>query len=268
MAAENARGFFFMLDRMIPSGDVMPRYTSHGIWMPPVVMGGNRKEPGDTTGVLFYFDGNTVHRWQQSIEDLQLTPYRVMSFYYDQGRFWCVPFDATTQTIGGNEDDDEDDGNDNHAPDAWGLVGFQHEWDPSQTYTSYIMRNGSQPRLICQRPSQRWPRTLLPPNFHSQDFTSDDYAQYGGMIGELNVIIALMAFSVKSHRVEQTLPQCMRQDRWRGPTLDTDSNIGRGWKDQRGIIVRIWTAAGAVLNMRTSEDLALFERGYYGKILA
>ncbi len=39
-------------------------------------------------------------------------------------------------------------------------------------------------------------------------------------------------------------------------------------QDQRGMIVRIWTGVDAIQNARSPEDLALFEQGYYGKILA
>ena len=284
------RLFFLMIDNMGQSLEIASSYLPGGVWLPPRVRCGNLRKDGDTTGVLFAFDGTSVLRLNTTPEELGLTEYRTVSMYHDQSRFWAVPFDATA--TGANPTEDDYAANSKTTTEAglhplglWALVGFDYDKDLTNTYTSYITIQGPQPRLLCQRPFQRWPKCLLPPNFHASLFTPDEYSQYGGLLGNLNIILGLIAFSVRPSRVEHILSECLRDNQWRDPHIP-NSLIGHGCKyhwhfattsnglttrmstgrDRRGIIVRIWT--GGVQGSSTPEELALFEAGYHGKIFA
>lgn len=246
-AADLAKpSFWFTIDRMRVNRNAPPDEITPGIWIPPRMKNGNLKQDGETTDVLFLFDGTNVQRWEGATPtDLGLHSYRTMSIYYDVGRFWIVPYDATKYTVGeggahqaaletsddsdsDSDDEDEDEDFDPTVED-WAFVAFQHDIDPLNGYASYIMRRGDRQKLRVQRPSQRWAHTLLPRHFHAEQGTPDNYPQYGGMIGELNIIIGLFAFSVRSNRVEDTLTYCMHNGQFRGPNIDND-HIGRGCK--------------------------------------
>lgn len=216
-----------------------PVRQSH-VWYPPETAEGNERREGRTTGLMFKFDGHHVSRiapedpiWADSI-DL----YSTMSIYYDDGRFWAVPYDATVMYALPEPRDYDEYGAEIVDPTEghrWETLGFVHP--PHLPGASYLMRNGDQAQLSVQREDQRWARTLFPEPLRAPITISNrdmnrkpERRSLGGMVGELPAILGLIALSVRADDVEEALEHCIRpQLPWRGPNINS-SRIGRGCK--------------------------------------
>jgi hypothetical protein len=229
---------------------VPPRDTPDG-WKPSKPLGSNRQTPHSTTP-LFCFnpqDGRVREFEGDESQRSLLTLYHTASVYYDNGRFWCVNFDATRRQVGNgqdyehgslssssHEDDDDDDEEDeddysrnmdSSFVSDWRPVGFSQDFnDP---YKSYVCAEASQQQLRIQRPDQDWINVLFPQHMHSQLRSMNPL--HGRVCGSLAVLIALIAFSVKPEHVNERLFRtCIRGDGWRGHTLPHDRAFrpGRG----------------------------------------
>lgn len=224
--------FFFEVDCIQQSREVPGRYI-HRLWQPPNEPGSNVRVPGHTTGRLFLFQNTMQQNGSFVIECPNRPPglleYQTMSMYYDSGRFYVLDYDVTApeRNIAPRRDshssasDDDDDG-----IHDWGFLGFQYT-QIFEACTSYAMMEGDQERLMCQRhgADQIWPHMLLPRDYHTANnpqgtrcalhaAMQDNGQKCGGLIGQIAVLIGLLAFSVKASHVERTLQACIRHGRW------------------------------------------------------
>lgn len=116
-----------------------------------------------------------------------------------------VPYDCTLYPVGSGRDNDigesseeedaegEDEGDEPEIQSIdWSLLRFH--WI-EQGYLSEAWFNGSYSRLNTQRPDQRWVNKLLPSPYRAEFARRTEDPLYGGLSGDLAILIALLAFS-------------------------------------------------------------------------
>ncbi|KAK4942360.1 hypothetical protein LTR28_008692 [Elasticomyces elasticus] len=150
--------------------------------------------------LLFYYDYDYGTRQVQRVPN-QMRHYKTFSVYMNQSTFWIFPDDATTNpTVN------------------WSRMNFDYPADRNLKYPAYVGFAGEFIRMRFQHEEQRsWFDRLLPDRYHAiptHPSTAENRA-FGGLIGELPMIIALIAFSVGPPDVEAALQHCMVGPRWR-----------------------------------------------------
>ena len=69
--------------------------------------------------------------------------------------------------------------------------------------------------LRMQRSDQLWPRLLLPDIYHAHHIMADErYLGYGGLKGDLPVLLALIAFSTSREQLRHVLPNIFIGGAW------------------------------------------------------
>ncbi|KAL9091254.1 MAG: hypothetical protein Q9165_004888 [Trypethelium subeluteriae] len=234
-----APAFFFQIIKMRQHPGVRSRHTVGNFWIPPRAEGYNQRVPGDTTNQFFFFDGTTT-RPMRSLPPGR-AQFRTCSMYYDDTTtgFWVIDYNALSNPVGdgsqedGSQDnfamrpgelaDDEDDDDDDDYMD-WQQLGFRSEDDDdyANDYTSYVTCAGEKPRLLLQKETQQWARELFPERYYAEVQRTiaanhrNQHPEWGGLIGELSLILALIAFSVREDEVAQAVQHCVRgSNRWR-----------------------------------------------------
>ncbi|KAK5112306.1 hypothetical protein LTR85_011578 [Meristemomyces frigidus] len=218
---------------MAPHPHAPERMSTGGRWLPPKARGRNCK--GST--VAFYCDG------QRSIVATQVPPqaqlYKCFSVYHDRAIIWTVGFDASQNHVGDgidntaaagtgqhdsddedeDADEDEEDDSDEDEDEAaiqtpaidnpdWTTLTFRY----SNNYVSYAGQRLEQQRLCLKNQSQDWATQLLPDTYRAVSQTSN--TRYGGLNGELPLLLALVALSIPARSVAQYLPWCIANP-WR-----------------------------------------------------
>lgn len=213
--------FFFRTIEIQPHSASQPQLGRNCLWLPPKIRGASVVAPGSRVQD-FFFDGQRA----QPVPDFPVgvQHYKTASVYYHESNFWVVPYDVlNTQVADGREgassdseqedyDDDEDE-NDDDDPFHW-------DWGPlffnaGHSQASYVTYFGSYQRLIMQREDQHWVQHLFPDMFHSEHTLPTG----GGLIGDLPLIIALIAFTVRPSEIQAALAQCMKGDSWKCTSL-------------------------------------------------
>ncbi|KAI7210274.1 hypothetical protein KC333_g8309 [Hortaea werneckii] len=210
--------FFFTVGIMLPDSTRAPRVSSGatgGRWIPPKALGGNIRG----TILNFKHDGRRT-TWVSALP-LTLREYKCYSVYHDHAFLWTVDYDATTERVGdgrdttaangnGNDSSDEDDNSSESSGDEeederpdWSTMSFS----PGASYTSYAGQRQQQQRLHCRRHDQLWATQLLTDIYTAQQ--ENQNPQYGGLNGELPLLIALLALTMPPQCLPQYLPQCM-----------------------------------------------------------
>jgi hypothetical protein len=126
--------------------------------------------------------------------------------YYCMGQFYMVPYDCTRFAVGSGRANEGDEGS-SEEEDAegeeeadeleinsmtWEVLRFH--WIP-QGFISEAWFNGAYARLNTQRPDQRWINKLLPSPYRAEYGRRTQDPLYGGLNGDLAILIALLAFS-------------------------------------------------------------------------
>ncbi|KAI7334824.1 hypothetical protein KC315_g3569 [Hortaea werneckii] len=222
--------FFFTVGVMVPDPNRTPRVSSGatgGRWMPPKAMGGN-------------------------IRDYDATAERV-----GDGR------DTTAANGNGNGDDssDESDNSSESSDDEeeaerpdWSTMSFSL----GSSYASYAGQRQQQQRLHCRRHDQLWATQLFTDIYTAQQENRNP--QYGGLNGEIPLLIALLALTMPSQCLPQYLPQCMGNT-WNVYPPNTFPR-GCGWIDRRGLVVRVLYDPATT----SITELRALEIGNYGCI--
>lgn len=197
------------MDEVRENPDIRPEYYLSR-WLPPRQL--SQRIPENPTGPTYWYDGWRIARYTMPVET---DSHRTFTIYLDESHsFWIVPFDATRHSVVANQYD-------------WRELSFCHNdsYTPNSTYACY---GGEYPQLCSQRRSQLWPPVLFPLRYHVpyEQIKPDDELQYGGLIGELPILLALIAFSVPSTEVNDILPQCIGQVPWQVHSRA----LGRGCK--------------------------------------
>ncbi|TKA72590.1 hypothetical protein B0A49_03443 [Cryomyces minteri] len=272
--------FAFRIDGMQQDPAKEPRYDpSCNLWVPPKAKGWN--VASQHAPALFYCDGQTASRQSATSWSFRGRPYSTYSMYHYSGIFWVVNYDAIRHQVGDglhnprdeNENDDndsdpeaeEDDSGDSYSnaegDDAtpltdWRRLRFDYWGDVSIASVA-----GAEDRLRVQRNDQAWVRALLPEGYHAERPESQtSELQRGGLIGDLPIIISLLAYSMPETSVPYRLPEMFRNGRWvfqHGGSLDE-----HGRTDGRGVIVRVWPNPPH----SGDNDLRNYEKGDYGKM--
>ncbi|KAF2437041.1 hypothetical protein EJ08DRAFT_11110 [Tothia fuscella] len=231
---------------------IQPRtgpYT--GIWMPPRQIYGSQKKSGDTTDKFYYFNGEVTTNVDGLPAEAEAAPFKTISMYHDHDFFWMVPYDATALPVGNGlqdeiePDSDEDaEGDSDEEPDRnavdWTVLYFL--WR-NVDWASEVSFTGNQQRLKTQRPDQHWANELLPSRNQATNESRTDDIRYGGLFGDLGILLGLVALSVKPSHVDAAMRRVVK-----GVTGD---GAAAGWRrhnlahhprtDRRGVLIKIWT---------------------------
>ena len=117
-----------------------------------------------------------------------------------------------------DDGEDSDDGNDDDSVYDWRSLSFLHPLNGDNSFTSYICFRGHRQYLWVLRQDQQHLRAIseLLPNAYlrgSQRVAVDessDITPPGGLVGNIAVLIALVAFSVPPEQVEVAITRCFR----------------------------------------------------------
>ena len=213
--------FFFTVGVMIPDPNRTPRVSSGatgGRWMPPKAMGGNIRG----TVLNFKYDGRKTTL--VSALPSNLREYKCYSVYHDHAYLWTVDYNAIAERVGdgrdttaangnGNGDDSSDgDGSSSESSDDEEEEEERPDWSTmsfslGNSYTSYAGQRQQQQRLHCRRRDQLWATQLFTDVYTAQQ--ENQSPQYGGLNGDLPLLIALLALTMPPQYLPQYLPQCI-----------------------------------------------------------
>ena len=155
--------------------------------------------------------------------------------------------------------------------DTWHPLRFDHH---ARTYASFVTNAGQHNTLRIQREDQAWTRMLLPDIYHTPVRTED--TRYGGLIGELPIFLALIAFSTSREYLPSVLPRVFIGGSWIvhpyqqprkshysfGPIIQYSYLTGT---NQRGVVVTVYTCPSNYAGGSTAYDLDQYENGNLGK---
>ena len=205
---------------------VPPWYNNNGMWLPPKALGCNYSVPGDTTSSFFFFDGQ-VTRYPVSQLPTGLAHFRTCSLYYHEtlDGFWAINYDATQHMVGNGAQQGEPQtdygGDDSHWGMDWARIGFVPGSGDENDYTSYVTCAPAHERLLLQKDTQIWAKKLFPERYHA-DLTHtipmnhpNQRFDRAGLIGELPLILGLVAFSAREEEVSQAVQYCVYGNTWR-----------------------------------------------------
>jgi hypothetical protein len=222
---------------MKPAAGVRTRADNNGAWLPPRPFRSNELEAGDSTHAIFFFDGTMAYQVAAAPEGIQ--HFKTVSVYYEsEAGFWAVPFDATRYPVGNgrqdnnDEEDEEDDAQGDPDPNAeytwvdWKKMRFNWDDDTNEpAYRSWIVIGGQHHQLQAQRPDQMaWLRQILPNRYHASQERNTPYTQYAALNGDLGLLLALVAFSVRPRNVAEAVTTCLTGNGWR----EHNHTAGRG----------------------------------------
>lgn len=213
---------------MMPRPRMQPRHGRHGRWNPPKALGNNIKWiPNGSTApytLLFYHNGQTTAQVNQLPAGVE--HWQTYSIYHDEAVFWTVDYDACQSSIA---DGDEDTGDNNAESDeetereddeeeierdTWAPLTFSSADNDEYPYMSFAGRRQGNRRLLTQRPDQLWAEQLLPDRYQAAQENRTGHRNYGGLVGDLPLLIGLMAMTVPAQNIVTHLPQ-MIVNRWR-----------------------------------------------------
>lgn len=170
--------------------------------------------------------------------------HRTYSIYHDRAIFWTVDYDATKEQVSdgsesspeedtpeetqaqfgfqdqsaassdvddSDDEDDEDQSERRVEKDDWAPLKFDHR---DRDLLSYAGRHQPFSRLRVRRPDQEWPSKLLTDTCSARDTSREP--RHGGLIGELPLLIALMAFAIPANELVTKLCEAMGRT-WRAP---------------------------------------------------
>jgi len=189
--------YIFRIDDMQEDPEIAPLPNPQGFWVPRTTAGSNRLVGGGISGLYWKCDGNRIAPTSSKLPEGSI-PFKTYSFYYDQV-FWISDSDAAQTTVEAN---------------AWRRLCFDHY---DEDYSSGLTIAGEHLTLRTQRRNQIWPRVLLPNIYHAPpiSFSNNSCTQYGGLTGELPILLALIAFSISKNHAASAINSCFAEGRFR-----------------------------------------------------
>ncbi|KAF2746050.1 hypothetical protein M011DRAFT_459574 [Sporormia fimetaria CBS 119925] len=228
--------FVFKIDEIRENPDIRPREDSRGRWIPSTDPGSNQRISGGVSNRYYHCDRQRI--CQISPRPKGSRTFKTFSVYYSAGQgFWVLRGDATKP---------EDDG--------WHPLRFNHS---TTDYASFLTNAGQHDTLCVQRRDQQWPRMLLPDVYHTNMVTESQ--QYGGLVGELPILLALVAFSTSRDWLENVLPLVFKDGGWQIHSYKVPR------MDKRGVVVTVYTCPSTLAGGSTKTDLEQYEHGCFGK---
>lgn len=181
------------------------RTSRSGLWIPPKAHRSNTGyEP-----LLFFHDGHATSTVTQL--PLSVYTYSTWSIYHHSGVIWTLDYDATTTAVHDGRDTPYPQSTSvsqpheqvAHLRDDWASLSFNH----LDNLVSFAGRKLSQQTLRIRGPNQHWALQILPDRYAASEHTQSD--ALGGLIGELPLLIGLMALSIPEAHLRIALPQLM-----------------------------------------------------------
>jgi hypothetical protein len=157
--------------------------------VPPIDTQGHDLGTDGPSGRWWYCDGQNIG----SLTGLPAgcTHHQTTTMYFNAGfGFWVSRGDATQTEAN------------------WHPLNFDHGDD----YSSYVTNAGTKGCLACMRPDQSWPEMLFPDVYHGIEVP---YESYGGLRGDISILWALIAFSLRSGRVLEYIPKMFKDGAWK-----------------------------------------------------
>ena len=202
--------------------------TENGRWAPPRPRHSNVLIQGPTNRRWYeYNNWRTVQVQQPNPETLE--HYKTYSFYYDEGKIWIYPDDAIRHQVGeitgnerigsgsrGNNTNDtsssnESDDSDDRSTEDWLPLRFRWNVPGDNTNTSYATTRALNNNLEYQRADQASLRQILPDRYFARPENRRERFPFGGLIGELPILIALITLSVRPDYVDAALRHCLQR---------------------------------------------------------
>ncbi len=212
----DAPRFWFSIEEMEPSSKFEDR-REQGQWLPPRPLHSNVMIQA-YRGRLFQFcNWSTQTARRQDVENK--VHYKTCSLYHNRGHVWIYPADATRHKVGdGTSSRSEDDSSDSDSEKERSLEELE-DWQPLSFETSqpnspsggasYCKTRGRLSTLYAQRRDQSAILELLPDRYHAAADRFFPATTYGGLVGDLPILLALTALSVSRDRVAHALQWCL-----------------------------------------------------------
>lgn len=202
------------------------RRGAGGHWLPPRALGTNRLSPSLGCG-----------RWYRYTHGHEPVPvplpsgthhYRTASLYYTRATIYLVPYDATQNQVGdgtpGPEQDEDTTSSDDTESESgrnyqdWRELGFH--WQSNPPLLNSVSRatydGPRQSMCLHHQGQQQWIRQLLPDRYRpTQPASPATHPPTGGLIGDLPILIGLIALSVHPDHVDDAVRYCMHGPSWR-----------------------------------------------------
>lgn len=260
---------------MTPSNWFAPRYENQR-WQPP--------RPHYSSVLIPAAHNNTTGRWYEYLGGVTsaVQPpepgvcrlYKEYSFYHNDGIIYIYPDDAVEHQVGdgtGNEPrvalptnstpDDSDDSSDDEEANGsrrtrnWRELSFN--WlGTGRNYSSSATFEAPGVRLDYQRVNEPWVRELIPPRYYAPTARRISTAPpWCGLTGELPILIALIAFSVRQDQVDRVLRHSIQTNyrahgltpgqgcRFEDKGLNDYADLYGLGTQQRGLVVRVYCEA-------------------------
>lgn len=232
--------YYFTIKEMRRKENAPKRYSKRGWFLPPKALGHNVVESIEHFHHLAGLTTVTT-----SIPN-EAETHGTYSIYVYNATIWTVNYDAINRPVHDGDDRsessgcslDDDDSSDvqqestpfDYPPDIqmdedspyqddWVSMSFNHH----DNHVSYVSRRMQNWRLCVKRSDQDWATLILPDPYMAQHTT--DNPHHGGLIGDLPLLIGLVALAVEVNDVSTALPEVM-SERWvfdhMDPTKRTD----------------------------------------------
>ena len=213
--------YAFSIKAMAPRTGIQEQWSHHGRWRPPKALGNNLS---DDPMFFFFNPRNDTANYTVTLPDLppDAKVHKTYSIYWERAIIWTVDYDATQEQVGDGMEGNPPKGlleQLDHPPRVMNMSGFQvqssassdvgesdddheyrDEWAPlkfnhrDRDRLSYAGRRQPHSRLCVRRLDQEWPQKLLPDTCSAEDMSDDPW--HGGLIGELPLLIGLMALAI------------------------------------------------------------------------
>ncbi|KAK5112294.1 hypothetical protein LTR85_011566 [Meristemomyces frigidus] len=265
--------WYFTIQIMHPRPGLGPRHGRYGRWNPPKAHGDNVKwiPTGSTMPYTLSFrhDGQATTLANQLPEGIE--HYQTYSIYHDEAVFWTVDYDACRVAVADGDEDSSDESEESDGEterDTWAPLTFGAVENNEHPYMSFAGRRQEHRRLLTQRPDQLWAEQLLPNRYQASQETRTRDQRYGGLVGDLPLLVGLMAMAVPANRMSALLPNMIGNlpnvaNSWRVyPPTQVPRQVG--WIDKRGLVVSVYYDPEET----NADELEEYENGEHGPILA
>lgn len=192
------------------------------------------------TGKYWYCNGSLIY--EVPALPSGSTVYSTFSLYYGGGHgFWVLKGNAIRPP----------------RHDDWHTLKFDHSPDD---YSSFLTNAGQHDTLRCQRDDQTWTQILLPDIYHTTSISH--HRDHGGLIGELPILLGLMAHTTSRENLPLVIPCLFRNEAWQ---VHTYSRYRCQRIENRGVIVTVYTCPDSWAGGSTNADILAYEEGEFGK---
>jgi hypothetical protein len=131
------------------------------------------------------------------------THFKTFSLFYTHGfGFWALNGDGTNPPQGA----------------SWHALRFDHD----KHNRSYLTTAGEHAAMQWQRLDQAWAHMLLPTTYHG---VHTQIPHHGGLIGELPILLALVAMSMEPANLKQWIPWMFHDSAWQTHSLKNGSKF-------------------------------------------